>query len=252
MSGDEKIVIVTGAAGGIGRAVCEALESKGYLVIGVDASDVMPSISAKRWIRYDLCRLSDSQGIEAFDQELTSRIGDRQVSGLVNNAAVQRLGPLQSLPVELLHESLAVNCIAAFSLTKLVLRRLPRDADYKPSVINITSIHSRLTKPGFSVYATSKAALEGLTRSLAVECGDVLKVCCIAPAAVETSMLREGFENAPERMERLANLHPTRFIGMPSEVAGLVLALLGNEFPFANGAVWNLDGGMSSRLHDPV
>jgi NAD(P)-dependent dehydrogenase (short-subunit alcohol dehydrogenase family) len=109
-----------------------------------------------------------------------------------------------------------------------------------------------LTKPNFSAYATSKSALEGLTRALAVELGSSVRVNAIAPAAIETPMLQAGFEGNPDGLTQLANHHPSGRLGQAGEVAQLAHFIA--QFPsrFLNGAVLGLDGGIAARLHDPA
>jgi len=122
----------------------------------------------------------------------------------------------------------------------------------KGSVVNITSIHAALTKPGFSTYAMSKAAMDGMTRSLAVELGRDVRINAIAPAAISTPLLEAGFENRLDEFKQLADMHPTGKIGTPADVASLALYLVSEEAAFINGSILGLDGGIRGRLHDPV
>jgi NAD(P)-dependent dehydrogenase (short-subunit alcohol dehydrogenase family) len=118
-------------------------------------------------------------------------------------------------------------------------------------VVNIGSIHSALTKPRFTCYATSKAALGGLTRSLAVELGGTVRVNELNPAATDTPMLRAGFEGKPGAFERLAAVHPAGRIAAPDEVARAALFLTSDAASFINGESLRVDGGVGVRLHDP-
>jgi NAD(P)-dependent dehydrogenase (short-subunit alcohol dehydrogenase family) len=108
-----------------------------------------------------------------------------------------------------------------------------------------------LTKSGFAAYATSKAALAALTRSLAVELGGRVKVNSIRPAAISTPMLVDGFADNPAAMTDLLQYHPSGCIGSPEDVAKAALFLAENESPFLTGTELALDGAISSRLHDP-
>ena len=247
-----ELVIVTGAAGGIGRAISETLEQAGLAVIGTDVPGAQKPYDTSYWIDFDLGNLRTSRGLREFERLLTDVIGERQVYALINNAALQLLGAVEELPPESVAQSLDINCLAPFSLTKMMLARLDGNKELKPWIINIASIHSRLTKPEFCAYATSKAALEGLTRAMAVELGARVRVGCIAPAAIETEMLKAGFEGNHELFNSLADLHPSKTIGKPDEIAKLVEFILCGDLPFANGFMWNFDGGISSRLYDPA
>jgi NAD(P)-dependent dehydrogenase (short-subunit alcohol dehydrogenase family) len=112
-------------------------------------------------------------------------------------------------------------------------------------------VHARATKPGFAAYATSKAALHGLTQALAVDLGPDVRVVGIAPAAINTPMLRAGFEGDPNAFAQLEAVHPAGRIGTPEEVATTIVWLASSAAAFMTGSVLWLDGGVLSRLHDP-
>ncbi|RTZ60769.1 MAG: SDR family NAD(P)-dependent oxidoreductase, partial [Gammaproteobacteria bacterium] len=100
-------------------------------------------------------------------------------------------------------------------------------------------------------YASSKAALVGLTRSMAVELGGRVRVNALCPAAIDTEMLRQGFADSQPGLQELSDYHPSKSIGDPAEVAKIVLCLADPDFRFLHGAVIGLDGGIAARLHDP-
>jgi NAD(P)-dependent dehydrogenase (short-subunit alcohol dehydrogenase family) len=124
--------------------------------------------------------------------------------------------------------------------------------DQKGTVVNIGSIHAKLTKPAFISYATSKAALRGLTQSLAVYCGEDIRVNMVEPAAIATPILLEGFVGNPDALEGLENYHPVGRLGLPVEVAELVVYLVSDVSSFMTGSVIEFKGRIGSRLHDPV
>ena len=142
-------------------------------------------------------------------------------------------------------DSLAVNAIAPALLVKLLLGELSKT---KGQVINVGSIHAEQTKPNFFSYSTSKSALSGVTRAMAVELGDRVRVNMIAPAAIETPMLRMGLTEA--QMTSLRQYHPTNSIGEPGEIGKFIATMISEQFAFLNGAIIELDGGISRRLHD--
>ena len=146
------------------------------------------------------------------------------------------------------HDTLDVNLLAPFLLTQALLNNLERG---NGSVVNISSVHARATKPGFVCYATSKAALAGLTRALAVDLGSRVRVNSINPAAVITPMLLEGFKGRDDQYAELAKMHPLGRIAEPSEIAQMAVFLASNKASFISGTAFNVDGGILSRLHDP-
>lgn len=238
--------LVTGAAGGVGSAICTLFREAGYEVVATDSAGC--SVGEHN-LSADLRTIAeDEQARERFRGEVEALIGDR-LDVLVNNAAVQRLGAFEELPVPAFIESQLVNVVAPYALSRAFASMLERA---RGVIINITSIHATATKPGFAAYATSKAALEGLTRALAVELGGRIRVNAISPAALATPMLEAGFADRPDLRRELDGVHPSGRIGGPEEVARLALAVVDPGLPFLTGAVIGLDGGIRGRLHDPV
>jgi NAD(P)-dependent dehydrogenase (short-subunit alcohol dehydrogenase family) len=107
-----------------------------------------------------------------------------------------------------------------------------------------------LENKDFAAYATSKAALSGLTRSMAIELGNKIRINAVEPAAIDTPMLRAGFADNPEGFEQLKSYHPSQTIGTPEELGKLALFIVENESLFFNGAVVSFDGGIVSCLSD--
>lgn len=240
-----KVALVTGCHGGIGRAFVRQLKAQDYFVIGADkvAGDAPVHVTLKP----DLAELAtdESKG-NAFAEELRTALGGRSLSLLINNAAVQILGSMADTKLCEFRTSMDVNLVAPFRLTQLCLEHLARGA----CVLNIGSVHAQATKPGFVSYATSKAALQGLTQAMAIDLGTRCRVLCLAPAAVRTEMLMAGFEGQPDKFAQLASMHPLGRVAEPDEVArfGIMLA---NEATFSTGSTFHFDGGVLSRLHDP-
>ncbi len=145
--------------------------------------------------------------------------------------------------------TLSVNTVAPFFFVQGFLEELTKTHGH---VINISSIHSRLTKADFTCYAASKAALETLTKSLALELSiKGISVNAIAPAAIATKMLKDGFAATPEKLKELESYHPTGRIGSPEELASFVKSISEQKGNFLAGSIIDFSGGISSKLHDP-
>jgi len=243
----ERAALITGANGGIGRALCEAFASAGYHVIATDQSDA--NCEHHAFIKFNLAAFASKPSAQLkFFNEVEAALGARQLNVCINNAAVQILGSLAELTQDEFTETLNVNLIAPLLLAKGLLPLLRKSAG---SVINIGSIHANLTKPRFISYATSKSALAGLTRAMAVDLGGVVRVNCIQPAAIRTDMLDAGFKNNPSGLAQLNSYHPAGKIGEPSEIASLAVLLASCSLPFLSGAVIDINGAIGARLHDP-
>ena len=246
----KKAVIITGALGGIGKELYRTFKESKFEVIGLDKAAV--DAGDGNLLRVDIAQCAESP---ASRDRLIARIREilntREMSliGLVNNAAVQNLGCVDSLTHAAWDETLKVNLLAPFFLSQAFLPELEGN---QGAVINISSIHESLTKKNFVAYATSKAALSGLTRAMAVDLGARVRVNAICTAAIETSMLKAGFEGNPDGYEALKKVHPVDRIGTPHEVAKLCLYLVCEAPGFLTGSTIGMDGGVASRLHDPA
>jgi NAD(P)-dependent dehydrogenase (short-subunit alcohol dehydrogenase family) len=244
-----RAVLVTGALGGIGAALVDSFSAAGWRVIATDIK-AEGATNAHAFIAADLVELStDNLALKGFGAAVRARLEGSTLSLLVNNAATQRLGATENVSTEDWTQSIAVNLSAPFRLVQEFLKDL-RHA--KGSVINIGSVHAQATKKEFVVYATSKAAVHGLTRALAVDLGPDVRVLCLAPAAVDTDMLRAGFEGRPADFSLLSSAHPLGRIANPEEIGRVAVVVADEPFLFATGSVVWLDGGILSRLYDPL
>ena len=247
-----KRVLVTGAAGEIGIALVQEFRRQGLQVFATDIKPKPARLEVERYAELDLQKLVSSD-VPAQRNEPLSEIlawtGESGLDVVVNNAAIQLLGPLEKLDIHSWQASLNVNLLAPFFLIKTLLADLERA---RGSVVNISSIHARLTKPSFVAYATTKSALSGMTRALAVELGSRIRVNAVEPASIDTSMLRASFEGKEEQFEGLAQCHPQGRVGTPEEIASLVFAISLGDFSFLHGACIDMSGGISARLHDAI
>jgi NAD(P)-dependent dehydrogenase (short-subunit alcohol dehydrogenase family) len=246
-----RAVLITGCSGGIGQVLCEEYTKSDYYVIGTDIRETEGS----SYSAFIYCDLTDLARSEQTQERFRGRILDLltansvTLSVLINNAALQVTGSLQGLNTETFINTQLVNLVAPFVLTKLFAQELRASGG---AVINIGSIHSKLTKPGFTAYAASKAGLSGLTRSLALDFGGEVTVNTICPAAFDTVMLREGFGEDTDAVSQLGSYHPAGRIGAPAEIAALALFLSSENARFVTGADIAIDGGIGGRLHDPA
>jgi NAD(P)-dependent dehydrogenase (short-subunit alcohol dehydrogenase family) len=243
----KRVALITGALGGIGQALCSEFRRDGYYVIGTDRRD--GECDCDHFIRRDIRDIyADPQIRSSIVDEVRERFGTVGLSVLVNNAAIQLLGDTEAVTVEDWDVTLQTNLVSPFLLVQSLLPDLERASG---SVVNIASIHAVATKPGFVAYATSKAALVGLTRALAVDLGPRVRVNAINPAATATPMLLAGFEGKPKEFAALAQKHPLGRIADPKEVARVALFLASGDASFVTGATLHMDGGIGARLHDP-
>jgi NAD(P)-dependent dehydrogenase (short-subunit alcohol dehydrogenase family) len=247
-----KVAVVTGAQGGIGRYLVREYLDAGYTVVGIDrVGDVDIKQDDYYFFNIDLANVvSDEQEKNSFQAKFEGVVGSRNPRvTLINNAALQVVKPVEQLSVEDMTQTFAVNAIGPTIMFQILLPRLRAS---RGAVLNICSIHTRLTKPDFSIYAASKSALESMTRSWAIEYAkEGVAINALSPAAIDTLMLREGLSGNASLLPQLRECHPAGFIGDPKKVAALARRITEFEDSFLAGSVIDYSGAISSRLHDP-
>lgn len=243
-----KTALITGALGGIGQALCSEFQKAGYFVIGTDKREGKCACDA--FLHVDIRDLYSKADVrERVVADVRAILGERGLTVLINNAASQVLNRADDVKISDWDDTLETNLVAPFLLIQSLLPDLEKA---RGSVVNIASIHAVATKPGFVCYATSKAALVGMTRALAVDLGPRVRVNAINPAATATPMLLAGFEGRSAEFDELAKKHPLERIAQPWEVAKTALFLASPDAAFISGASLHIDGGIGGRLHDPV
>jgi NAD(P)-dependent dehydrogenase (short-subunit alcohol dehydrogenase family) len=244
-------VTVTGANGGIGKALVTEFIDSGYQVIATDISDsVEIDMEQVAFLQMDLQQFvaSEDYALAFADRvaEITEGVG---ISALVNNAAIQILGNCQHLSRAQWQKSFDVNLSAPFFMVQTFLSDLTKNSG---SVVNVSSIHATQTKRDFVAYATTKAGLSSLTRNLALDLGSKVRINAIEPAAVGTDMLRAGFDGKEDSFKMLEQFHPMERIASPQEVAELAVFLCSDKANFVHGACISASGGIHGCLSDPV
>lgn len=237
MNHEGKIVVVTGASRGLGEAVTVRLLGAGYMVVGVARTGAPPETAGHVNYRHYAFDVSDLPLIPTLARMIASEVGP--VFGLVNNAATGLEGILPTMHNTEVASMLRTNLEAPMILTKYLCR--PMIARREGRIISISSIVANTGYRGLSVYAATKAGLEGFTRSLARDLGPRgITVNCVAPGFLPTQMTEGlGVENL-ERIRRRAALgrFPARV-----EVAAMVEYLLGPPGAGITGTVVTVDAG---------
>lgn len=233
-----KTVVVTGAARGLGLAISRRLTADGYRIIGVGrrASDEFLQLDGAEFLPFDL---NEVAAIPELARGIIKK--HRAVFGLVNNAGIGVDGVLATMHASDISRVLNVNLVAAITLTKYLSR--PMLSRREGRIVNVSSIIATTGFSGLSVYAASKAGLEGFTRSLSRELGKVgVCVNCVAPGYMETEMTA-GLEG--EKLESIRRRAP---LGLPrvEDAAGAVAYLLSPDGVRVTGTVVTVDGGSTA------
>lgn len=244
-----QVVLVTGAAGGMGRATAHLLADEGARVGVVDrdrdgASAVVAEITgAGGTARAVDADVTDAAAVTSAVAAVRAALGP--IDGLVNNAGISRPAAIDSPDYEdTWAATMAVNLTAQARFVRACLGDLRRDGAGR--IVNIASTEGLGASPSIGPYTASKHAVIGLTRSLAVELGPSgVTVNCVCPGPIRTAMTAAIPEEAKEIYAR--RRVPLRRYGDPEEVAHATLSLLLPAMSFTTGAVLVVDGGMTIR-----
>jgi NAD(P)-dependent dehydrogenase (short-subunit alcohol dehydrogenase family) len=235
---EKKVILITGCLGGIGSAMVDFFKDEGWFVIGTDKRE--------SWSNADIKITTDLNNVEDAVKTVEARIkkaGLTKIDALINNAAVQIKKKFRDFTYDDWLESVNVNIISGFMLVQRLQKYLKGG-----SVVFIGSIHAKQSKKEFTIYATTKGAIRTLTQNLSLELAPDIMVNCIAPAAIDTPMLKAGLTK--EEYNQLKKFHPVDMIGNPRELSKLILTLCERNV-FLTGAYIEYDGGISKLLHDP-
>jgi len=236
-----KRVLVTGAGKGIGRATAVLLAARGASVVALSRS------------ADDLRALERAIGCETYAVDLADAAAARSAAQaaqpidlLVNNAGIARLQPFLECDVEAFDETMAVNVRAAMIVGQVCARSMiERGAG--GAIVNVSSISAQIGFALHAAYCASKAALDALTRVMAVELGPQgIRVNAVNPTVTLTPMAEQAWSDPAKASQMLSRIPLNRF-AQPEEVAQTIAYLLGDEARMINGVSLAVDGGFLAR-----
>ncbi|HEX4012219.1 MAG TPA: SDR family oxidoreductase [Solirubrobacteraceae bacterium] len=250
---DDKTVVVTGAARGIGRAIAERLAAAGAhtLCADVDAGEldlVVAAIGeAGGSAEAHRCDVSKPDDVEALIAAAENRGGPH---ALVSNAAIQYERTIEDTPPEDWDRVMDINLKGAYLCARAAIPRMRRLGG--GSIVNMASVNGFWVEPQLAAYCTAKGGVINLTRAIALDFGkDGIRCNCICPGYIDTGMAQRYFEvqDDPEaaRVEA-GKLHALKRIGRPEEIAAMALFLCSDESSFCTAQPFIVDGGLSAGV----
>jgi meso-butanediol dehydrogenase / (S,S)-butanediol dehydrogenase / diacetyl reductase len=239
------IAIVSGGGNGIGLACAQRLTADGYRVVIADLDTEAGEIAARvtpgaTFIRCDVTKHADIDQVVARACEL----GNGRLRALVNNAGQTsraRFADCDQHAWRMLHE---VNLDSVYYMTQACLDPLIAGGG---AVVSLSSVAGLVGTEGLAAYSSTKAAIIALTRSLALEYGDRVRLNAVCPGDIETRMMARVLADEPLR-RAMADRIPARRFGQPEEVANVIAWLLSDESSYVNGAAIPVDGGLTAGL----
>ncbi len=221
----KRTALITGGSRGIGKVIAELLQKNGLEVL-------TPS-------RLEL-DLSSEESIKKF-LEKNSHL---EIDILVNNAGINIIENISQIVDSSLKDALQINLVAPTMLIQKLSQGMIKRGYGK--IVNISSIWSQVSKPGRSVYASTKSAINGLTRSAAVElAAHNILVNAVAPGFVDTDLTRKN--NTPDQLKIIESNIPAKRLAQASEIAELVYFLVSEKNTYITGQTIFIDGGFTCQ-----
>lgn len=239
MTSTHRLALVTGGAVGLGRAFAQRLAADGFAVAVADRDDASETVGliGDAAVAYR-CDVSDPDAVSALHAAVSERQGDVDV--LVNNAGIYPLITWSDMTFEQWRRVQAVNLDSAFLMTKAFVPAMVRHGWGR--VINLTSGSGWIPSVDFSAYVTSKLALVGYTRGLAIEVGDSgVTVNAIAPSLVRTPGVLTTEHS--QWLDEIAQMQAIRRPQEPEDLVGTVSYLASDDSAFMTGQTLSVDGG---------
>ena len=221
---ESKIALITGASRGIGKSIKEVLSKDEIEIISPNRNEL---------------DLSSSESIDKFLSQTSA-----DIDIIINNAGILKVGEHNEFSSDDFHEILQVNVVAPFKIISGFVEKMK--VQNFGRIVNISSVWGQKSKKGRTLYSSSKAALDALTRSLAIEFASYnILINSVAPGYIETDMLKQC--NTEEELSIIRDTIPMKRFGKKTEIAELVKFLSSENNSYITGQIFTIDGGYTCK-----
>lgn len=246
---ENRHAVVTGAAKGIGLATARAFLRDGARVSLFDVDDSARTLPKEfpGQASFHRCDVSKWPEVEGATRRAIDVYGE--VAFLINNAGIQTYGTCVDTTEDEWDRTINTNLKSAFLCSKAAIPSMLRAGG--GVVINLSSVQAFVSQNQVVAYTTSKTALLGLTRSIAVDYAPSIRCVAVCPGTVDTPMLRNAFQLSPDPVAVLREcneMHPVKRIGTPEEIAELIMYLCSEAAGFITGQPIRIDGGLGLSI----
>jgi NAD(P)-dependent dehydrogenase (short-subunit alcohol dehydrogenase family) len=228
-----KNYLIVGASSGIGKKLSEQLVGESFQVFGTYCKNPVESEFSN--LKY--------YHLDVMNEQLSLDFVPEVLDGLVYCPGSINLKPFGRIKPEDFLQDYQLQVMGAIKILQAVIPRMK--ASSHPSVVLFSTVAVQLGLPFHAQVASSKGAIEGLTRSLAAEFAPKIRINCIAPSLTETP-LAAALLNTPEKIEANAQRHPLKRIGTAEDIANMAAFLLSEKSSWISGQIMKVDGGMSA------
>ena len=250
MEHQDRVAVVTGGGKGIGRGTAEVLAKAGakVIILDTDAESGQQTADALGNQAYFVtCNVAEEQAVIDALRRGAERFG--KIDYLVNNAGVQRYAPVTETTEAMWDLIMNVNVKGSFFCAKHAIPYMKHVG--KGVIVNVSSVQAMLTQGNVAAYTTSKTALIGLTRSIAVDYAPHIRCVAVCPGSVDTPLLRWAIQQSPDPaavMQECIDMHLTDRIGTPTEIGEFISFLCSDKAGFMTGQAYRIDGGLGVMI----
>ncbi|PYB68340.1 aldose dehydrogenase [Thermoplasma sp. Kam2015] len=243
-----KTVLITGGTRGIGKAIVDRFRLEKCNVISFSIDDPEEEDNGVMYLKGDVSNHND---VRLSVNKVTEKFG--KIDVLVNNAGIEEYAPLDMTDEKMWNRIMSVNVNGVYNVSREVIKVMKVNG--RGSIVNISSVQANIVTKNAAAYVTSKHAIIGITKSIALDYAPIIRCNAVLPATIDTPLVDKAAKlevgddpvKIKKKKEEWGRSHPMLRIGKPEEVANAVAFLASDEASFITGVSLLVDGGLSIK-----